>query len=287
LSRLGEELPAVVTAPFIQSNLVETKAMLSGLSDETILGYPVMTNRTKALAIELLGKLMVCVVMAATDKALASIIPLKMVQLSLTYGMSPHSNSGFAHYGNYLAFCRGEYEEGYRYVKMALTLGRRNSTVNFFSTHTKMIIEPMQSTAEFYLEASKAAMKSGTPGVPASLCSYEYLSFFGGKKLDAAVESLKESIKQVKFHKSLGVVAVLLSMFRLAMRMIDQPGIPENGELTLTDASGKTLDEKDIAAKFKPLALSNSFNNAYEALLFREFDKAKESTEAFFSIQKD
>eukprot|EP00984_Skeletonema_dohrnii_P027315 scaffold16848_cov92-Skeletonema_dohrnii-CCMP3373.AAC.1 len=90
-----------------------------------------------------------------------------MVQTSLTYGMSPLSGVGFALFGNYLALAKGEVEEGYRYVKFALSLMKRmpsiahDSEIMYYSAHTRIRVEPIQSAIEHYIVAQRGAMASG------------------------------------------------------------------------------------------------------------------------------
>jgi predicted ATPase len=115
------------------------------------------------------------------------------------HGMTPLSPVGFAQYGNYLALVRGEFEEGYRYVKLALSLMKQmpsrahDGDIIYDSNHTKLVVEPMQSAVENYLEAFKAAMKNGATR-NAMKCSFMYdiESFWSGKKLDAIVEFMKK-----------------------------------------------------------------------------------------------
>lgn len=177
LSSLGEALPATITPTVIVDYFDNIKEQLASLSEDTLLSYPAMVNPSKILAVELLVKLFRCLTLTG-ERAAMPIIPLKMIQISLTHGMSSLSPVGFAQYGNYLAFVRDEFEEGYRYVKFALSLMKKipsrahQGTTMLYSNHIKLYVEPMQSAVEFYLEAYKAAMKSGNPY--AVTCSYAH-----------------------------------------------------------------------------------------------------------------
>ncbi|KAK1744366.1 hypothetical protein QTG54_004899 [Skeletonema marinoi] len=80
--------------------------------------------------------------------------------------MSPVSPLGFAYYGSYLAK-QGNINEGYHYVKLALSLldkvgSRENAgVVIFVCTQVKIYVEPLQAALEYYHEGYAAAMASG------------------------------------------------------------------------------------------------------------------------------
>eukprot|EP00985_Skeletonema_marinoi_P028160 scaffold24191_cov73-Skeletonema_marinoi.AAC.1 len=77
-------------------------------------------------------------------------VTFKIIELSLTHGMSPVSPLGFAYYGSYLAK-QGEINKGYHYVKLALSLldkvGSRENAggVIFVCTQVKSYVEPLQA----------------------------------------------------------------------------------------------------------------------------------------------
>jgi predicted ATPase len=204
--------------------------------------------------------------------------------------MTPLSPVGFAQYGNYLALVRGEFEEGYRYVKLALSLMKQmpsrahDGDIIYDSNHTKLVVEPMQSAVENYLEAFKAAMKNGATR-NAMKCSFMYdiESFWSGKKLDAIVEFMKKTMKQMRYHKNVLMLEIILPLFRVALRLTGQTDTSQQSHLT--DVFGETRKEGDIAGKLTTLMLTVSFNGCYEALMFREFDKALDSAEKFFEEQ--
>ena len=184
LSSLNEELPSVVTSATIKQYVDNKKAQLATLSDDTLLNYPAMVIPSKILAVELLVKLQVSLAIIGEGAAM-TIIPLKVIQMSLTYGMSSYSPSAFAQYGNYLALIGDDFEEGCRYVKFALSLMKKvpsrahDGITMFYSNHTKLYVEPMQSSIECYLDARKACLKSGIPF--ALSCSYRIITSAYGR----------------------------------------------------------------------------------------------------------
>jgi predicted ATPase len=280
LSSLDEGLPSAVTPFVINQHLDITKTQLANLSDDILLSYPAMVNPSKILVVELLVKLYDSLTLVG-KRAAMPIIPLKVIQLSLTYGMSPHSPSAFAQYGNYLALIEDEFEEGYRYIKFALSLMKKlpsrahvGSTL-FYSSHTRLYVEPMQSSIEFYLDAYKAHMKSGNPYAVA--CSYVYNNccLWSGKELNAVVASMRDTMKESKYHKNFVVLTLMLPMLRVALRLMGQSDTPTPKQDNLTNASGKTLNEG-----------GNAFAKLSEALIFREFNEAKDAADKYFSVDR-
>ena len=177
LANLGEGLPTIITPNDVKHHLDSTKALLASLSDDALLNYPVMGNPSKILAVELLAKNYTFLPFLDDRDAMLTIL-LKVIQISLMHGMSPMSPIAFAQYGNYLALVRDEFQEGYHYAKLALSLMKKSPSrahdgnIMFHSNYTKLYVEPMQSVIELYPDAYRASMKSGSPGATASSVVY-------------------------------------------------------------------------------------------------------------------
>ena len=293
LSTLKEELPSVVTPFIIDQYLGNMRAQLAVLSDDTLLSYPAMLNpsNSKFLAVELLAKLYTSLTVIRERDAMP-IIPLKIIEISLTCGMSPHSPSAFAQYGNYLALIRYEFEEGYRYVKLALSLMKKipsrahDGSIMFFSNHTKLYVEPMQSSIESYLDARKASLKSGNPYANACAYVYNNLCLWSGKELNAVVIAMKEAMKETKYHKNFGVLALMQPMLRIALRLMGQSDAPATQQDNLTNDFDETCNDGGNAGKYAIQSHTISFVRLSEALIFRELDKAMEAAEKYFSVNE-
>ncbi len=288
LKSLGEEFPAAITSSFVQGYLKSTRVKLASLSDESLLSYPLMVDRSKIMAMELLVKLHENLTFSGDTTSLP-VIPLKMIQISLKHGMTPLSPIGFAQYGNYLALVREEFEEGHRYVKFALSLMKQipsrshDGAVKYYSNHTKLVVEPMQRAVENYLEAYKAAMKSGaTKYAIASRYLYDSFSFWSGKRLDEVVESMKTTMKQMKYHKNMLTRALLLPTNRVALRLMGHNDTPQCG---LNDIIDEKPEEEDVTGKITSVTVVTTITKLYESLVFREFDKAKNSVENMLETQ--
>ncbi len=291
LTNLGEGLPTMITQTVIKHDLDSTKALLASLSDDVLLSYPGMENPSKILALELLVKYYHFVNFAG-ERAALLIIPLKVIQISLTYGMSPISPIGFALYGNFLALVGDEFQEGYRYVKLALSLMKKlpsraqDGNIMFYANYTKLLVEPMQSAIELYPDASKAAMKSG---IAQASCVYNYtydnMSFWSGKGLKVVVSSMKETLKETKYHKNRNILRMILPIFRMALRLTGETSTPQQDQDSLINASEK-ISKNDITGKHASYFHSLYFIRLTEALIFRELDEAIDATNEYFFVDK-
>mmetsp|Transcript_36586 Transcript_36586/g.74679 ORF Transcript_36586/g.74679 Transcript_36586/m.74679 type:complete len:114 (-) Transcript_36586:712-1053(-) len=101
-----------------------------------------------------------------------------------------------------------------------------DGAVIFCTTNTKIFVEPMQSSIEFYLEGHKAAMRSGATRY-AILCAmfYDISSFWAGKNLKAVCYAMRETMKQVKFYNNLLLLTIMLPVFRVAVKMASGTGV--------------------------------------------------------------
>ncbi len=290
LKNLGQGLPTKITPTVIKHDLDSTKALLASLSDDTLLTYPIMENPSKIFTLELLSKYFHFLPFVG-ERAAMLIIPLKVIQLSLTYGMSPISPIGFALYGNFLAVVRNEFQEGYRYSKLAISLMKKvpsraqDGMVIFHSAYTRFYVEPMQSAIELYPDAYRAAMKSG---IPQASCVFPYtycnLSFWSGKALKVVVSSMKETLKETKYHNNLNILRQMLPTLRMALRLMSESSMPQQDQDSLINASDR---KNDITVKHATFYFhSLYFIGLTEALLFRELDDAIEASKDYFSVDK-
>ena len=296
LSSLGESLPSVITPAITKQYLDNTKAQLAIRSGDALLSYPAMTNPSKILAVELLVKLYGSLTLSGETAAMP-IIPMKVIQISLTYGMSPHSPSAFAQYGSWLAIIGGDFEEGYRYATFALSLMKKlpsrahDGSTMFWSSPTKIYVEPMQSSIVGYIDAYRAHKKSGNPYAVASAFVYNDFCLWSGKELNAVVDSMKDTKKESKYHKNIVVFKLTITMLRVALRLTGQPDVPTlqqddptNGNPT--NALGESFNEDDITVAYAVQTNAMMFAKLSEALIFRELNEARDAAKKYFFLRK-
>eukprot|EP00984_Skeletonema_dohrnii_P020614 scaffold10103_cov103-Skeletonema_dohrnii-CCMP3373.AAC.1 len=252
------------------------------------MSYPVMVDPSKIMAMELLAQLYELVAFAGEHTKLPIFVS-KMIQITLKHGMSPLSPLAFVQYGNYNVIIRRNYEVGYHYVKLGLALMKQSPSrakdcqIIFHSAYTRLHLEPMQTAGELFLDAFKAAMKSGATRY-AMKCAYFYdvTCFWSGANLEELARSMKETIKQMKFHKNLLMMSFFLQNVRMVLRMVGESAVPP--QMDIISAFGDTHNEADLIDKIPGAMLAKHFNEFYEAYIFREFDKATDCADKFFSL---
>jgi hypothetical protein len=200
LSALGIELQ--LRGLSMEACIQEMKDFLSAYTDDEILNTRKMTDPTMIMAMKFLGKL---------EWGLTQIMPKsvpyvaqRIIQLSLSHGMSPVSPIGFVHLGSSMAKL-GDIRGGYHYVKLALSLldnvGSRESAgeVICIGTQVRLYVEPLQAALEYHNEGYAAAMASGDI-IQAALNKMLSCisSSIAGVNLQIVREKYAESIKFMK-----------------------------------------------------------------------------------------
>lgn len=292
LSTLGEALPSTNTLAITKQYLDNTKTQLSVRLGDMLLNYPVMTNPSKILAVELLVKLYGSLALCG-DSAALPIIPMKVIQMSLVYGMSPRSPPAFAQYASWLATTQYEFEEGYSYAKLSLSLMKQiptrahDGSTMFWSSLTRIYVEPMQSSIVGYHDAYKAHMKSGNPYAVASSYMYNDLCLWSGKELNAVVVAMKDTMKESKYIKNVIVPKLTLPMLQVALRLIGyQSHVPAPQQDSVTNAIGESLREDDITVSYAIHSNTTMFAKLSESLIFRELNEAIDATEKYFLLRR-
>lgn len=164
LSQLGVEIPCSISREVTRTLIMETKSMLDGISDDTLLNYHLLSDYKKVMAIKFLAKLEGSV--NQTNPSLQPFITMKIIQLTIENGMSPMSAIGFAYFGGMIAeLC--DIRSGYRYTKLAKALLDKNvcneiaGEVLFLSSELLSYIEPLPVTNEYRSQGESVAMAAG------------------------------------------------------------------------------------------------------------------------------
>jgi len=79
----------------------------------------------------------------------------------------------------------------------------------------------------------------------------------------------------MRFHKNLVMMSTTLPFLRLILRMVGEKVIPQHN--SLTSVFGENHEEEDIADKIPSAMITKHLIECYEAFIFREFDKVRDS----------
>mmetsp|Transcript_14036 Transcript_14036/g.29534 ORF Transcript_14036/g.29534 Transcript_14036/m.29534 type:complete len:830 (+) Transcript_14036:1-2490(+) len=285
LSQLGEDIPVSSLDSDIQMHVVQTRLMLNQFQDSDLLNYEVMTDRSKMMAMRFLAMLETSFMMAKPSSQ--AFVTIKMVQLSISHGMSRISPVGFAHFGSLLGTL-GNILEGYRYVKLAKQLLGRIAGSNEVagevlkvSTNVVCFVEPAQSTIEFFKEGFNLSMASGDL-ITAMECSiyYSTSTFWVYPSLAIVKKNVDNTRKMLEQQNHLTFLGFILPMSRTMSVLIGSDVSDSFINLITESALEHSLLDKN------PLQwMILSFQKMYISFVFREFDILKHLAEKYFHVR--
>ncbi|KAL7465066.1 hypothetical protein ACHAXS_006557 [Conticribra weissflogii] len=277
LSILGEELSLTLSYEEKIGLVKETASLLSSLSDDELLNYRIMSDPTKIMAMKFLWRLEMSLLLG--KPSFMPLITVKMIQMSLTHGMSAMSAIGFVYFGNIVA-SKVNITDGYRLVKLSRHLvqylGCKEvaGEVIAMSTQTIGYVEPIQSTLELNLQGHTAALQSGDiTSACLNLIIYCNQLFWSGASLKFTTEKYKEVTRFIKKHNNTALALVA------GTRMMDKL-CETNENIRNADSDGPAEDVLRIKNPFAANMLH--FNNTFIAFIYRDFDSTVTSMEKYF-----
>ena len=263
----------------VEVRVQETKDLLSTHTDDEILNSKQMIDPTMIIAMKFLGKLEAGMTQIMPKSVLY--VTSKIIELSLTHGMSPVSPIGFAYYGSYLAK-QGNINEGYHYVKLALSLldkvGSRENAgeVILVCTQVKSYVEPLQAALEYHREGYSAAMASGdSTQAVINMLALNASSFFAGANLQRIQEQCDNNIQMCEERKQLIFMVQAQQVQRTLSKLIG------TGEEPKYSSEGR-----DILASNSSVLRSYHYQTAYVSFIFRSYDDTIENIQKYFAFQE-
>ncbi|KAK1739316.1 putative AAA ATPase [Skeletonema marinoi] len=234
-----------------------------------------MTDSTMIMAMKFLGKM---------ETGMTQIMPKsaphvmqRIIQLSLSHGMSPVSPIGFVHLGSYIAKL-GDINEGYHYVKLARSLvdnvGSRESAgeVICFGTPVRAYAEPLQATFEYHDEGYAAALASGDIIQAALNISLKILNmFFAGVNLQTTREKCAEAVNFLDERKMVIFMMNQQCLQKFVLKLIGTDEMPKY----------TSAEEENILATNNSVRTSNYFQGAFTSFMFRSYDDSKHYAEKY------
>jgi len=119
LEKLGVSFPQSVGTLTIIRDMIKTKMKLRGKTDEQLRQLSIMKDESKIATMGLLRLLFSSCYVARPD--LLPLVTFRMVRLSVKHGLSHSSALAFAMYGFVESAIMGNFQEGYRFGKLALS----------------------------------------------------------------------------------------------------------------------------------------------------------------------
>ena len=247
-----------------------------------------MTDQSKIMAMNFMGRLHFSI--QYTRPAAAPMVTMKMIQLSIEYGMSHVSPIGFTYYGQHVATC-GDIEEGCRYVHIARKLLDRRGLKEFagdvITTGTQLLtfVKPIQVTLEYHTEGYKIAMAAGDmQGAMQNSVFYCAMAFWGSSNLIHCKDHFSRTCRLLEQHGHLNILAHIIQMVKNIQLLI---GITDGqAETPMSNATTIQLEEiLQITNHQGSIAFNAQKMNIH--FMFREYDDMKVFAEQFFSFSHD
>eukprot|EP00985_Skeletonema_marinoi_P022094 scaffold13905_cov119-Skeletonema_marinoi.AAC.1 len=276
----------VVLSGDLDALLVETKSMLAEHSDEQLLSLPVMTDRTKLMAMKFLSRTQTCLL--HTNPKSQPKATLHMVQYSLQHGMSGLSSFALILYGSFLA-CLGDIPTGYRYVKIAIKLAQKLNAMNNMcevltvGSQVMGYVEPLQSVNELIVRSLEYGLAVGSIGNAMLSCSMNIVcAFWTGKHLSLVKSTVDDTLRLMSSHSTLVWILQTLPLYRTVLAMI---GNVDDVPIILGSRSDiETEKERKMCETNLHLLKVVHFNKLYVGFMFRRYDEVKQLAVAYDAI---
>jgi predicted ATPase len=123
LGELGEPIAPHASARRVSSEVDKMQRLTRGKTDESLLRLPLMTDPDKLAAMKMLNLIFLSAMM--TRPLLAATVSLSMMRLTLKHGLSAMSSTAFVTYGMLLCGLPVDFDQGYRFGQLSLTLLER------------------------------------------------------------------------------------------------------------------------------------------------------------------
>lgn len=238
LQLLGVTLIEAPTLLDIQQAIAETTTNLAGKGIDDLMNLPAIADATKLAALQLLASLVPAAYQSTPE--LFILMACQQVNLTIQYGNTPLSASGFADYGIIFSGLLQDIETCYQFGQLALNLLERSDTHHTRSQtlfKVSTFILPWKHSVRDSLPFLEAAYWSGLEtgdfahaGYSATYkCQYSYWSGSDLKTLEQEMASYSLSIAQInqetalKWHQILHqAVLNLLGSAEEACRLIGE-----------------------------------------------------------------
>ena len=219
--KLGEDIPSNPSNEVLNRHIRQTQSMIKGVSEDDLMNKPMMTDPKKLMAIKFLAEIqgIAFLVLPSVHK----IVIMKMVQMTIAYGLSPAAPFGIACFGSFLAK-NGNLAAGHRFVLLAKSLLDKIDVKELAGkvlcvvAETCCYMEPLLAANERRVEAEIAAI-SGGDAYWASTCRLQYVSdlLWGGTHLSKLQSKMTEAQAFVKQYENMTTLAFMF----LGQRSID------------------------------------------------------------------
>ncbi|MEE8289421.1 MAG: AAA family ATPase, partial [Nitrosomonadaceae bacterium] len=228
LSLLGMDLPEDDLERAFEIDLTTCRKNMRDRDIASLLDEPEMTLTEKKVALRLLSNLIP--VSVITNRKLLAVVTVRMVNLSLRYGHTPDSSTGYSFYGMLLCSVLGNYKSGYDFGMLAIKLSdkfnnakEKCKTSHVFATYINHWSKHIKLAELFYDQGFHAGLESGELQYSGYHCYNKALrSYYQSQPLSdlipKLIELLKFTQKTKNQHATDIITAVQLAVLNLTGR---------------------------------------------------------------------
>jgi predicted ATPase/GAF domain-containing protein len=228
LALLGIDLAQENFSARIKLELDDLQAKIRDQEIDSLIKIKEAKNPLIAAAIKLLNNLLIPVyIIERSGKNLYYLIALKIVNISLEHGIVAESSFGFSSYGILLGERLGDYQKGYEFGQLALSISQKFGQLNHICRTCYVIgnnlhpwIKHLKETESIFNDGYQAGLESGEFQFAGYILIYKLLNrFYLGQKLEQILTDLEvflsftqKTQNQIANDTILGLKNILLNL---------------------------------------------------------------------------
>eukprot|EP00956_Cyclotella_meneghiniana_P030448 scaffold76682_cov82-Cyclotella_meneghiniana.AAC.8 len=163
VSRLGEEIPKPSKETLDPRRVLDV-IEIQGVPEEYFLHYKMMTDSKMLMVMRYLSRIQV--IAYHTKPLINPLVILKMLQITVSYGLSPAAPPAFTNFGSYLAKL-GDLSAGYKYALLGKALldklgaNESRGEVSFMLSEIQMYCQPAQASNQMRIQSESSLLSHG------------------------------------------------------------------------------------------------------------------------------
>ncbi|AFZ19629.1 hybrid sensor histidine kinase/response regulator [Allocoleopsis franciscana] len=273
LELLGINLKAFPEEDELIAEVNQANETIAARKIENFIDLPEMQDPEKLAAMVLLRE---CVPPSYfLGSRLLFILGIKMIELSLTYGNSPHSSVGYIYYSLTLAFVAQDFETAYKFGNLALRLNddkyqmkRYEALIlNMWGGFVSHYTEPLDRSKEHLMRGYYSGVANGAYQW-AGYCAINFLfmCFWGTdslKELSEEIDKIIPGLKKVDPNMVQYYYAIKATIYNLIEPVEDWSVLNESLWPNAKEIIKSCLEKNDLFTVFIEIACKLSLANWY------------------------
>eukprot|EP00550_Attheya_septentrionalis_P002478 CAMPEP_0198284428 /NCGR_PEP_ID=MMETSP1449-20131203/3902_1 /TAXON_ID=420275 /ORGANISM="Attheya septentrionalis, Strain CCMP2084" /LENGTH=1270 /DNA_ID=CAMNT_0043981491 /DNA_START=164 /DNA_END=3976 /DNA_ORIENTATION=+ len=280
LAQVGEKFPSSVSTRVVLFDLLKTKLMLAGKSDEDVCSLPIMKNEDKLAAMKIMSDIGPTVFFSRPKYV--PLLIFRALRLSLKFGLCNETANSFAAYGLILGTGLGQYRSGYRFGQLALTLAAKHNTREWVGYVYMLVyssinhwVMPLEKTIYPLKYSHSLCMEAGAVDIAGySACAASIQSFVSGEVLSTLEHDMQLFSQQMTEYSD-EVTPGLLSPFHQCV--LNLMGRSENPVKLTGEVMNEDMQISRMAKQSnKQAELAVYMNIVWLSYLFGDYSRAGE-----------